>query len=112
MDLSSLKDWFLGLGAQYGVDPIIFGAIYIGAIPFFSASVAWIIRNYRQKKSIVLPTLTAGFFFISAYLYLIIVGKNVPYWVYLFVVLLALFGAFSTVKKIKAKIQEELPGEV
>jgi len=40
MDLGALKEWFLGLGQQYHVNPIIFGAIYVGAIPFFSASVA------------------------------------------------------------------------
>ena len=59
----------MGLGEQYGVNPIIFGSIYIGAIPFFSLSVAWLVRNLRQKKSIIVPTLLSGFFFISAYLY-------------------------------------------
>ena len=40
MDWSLVKDWFLNLGQQYNVNPIIFGAIYVGAIPLFSASVA------------------------------------------------------------------------
>jgi hypothetical protein len=35
------------------------------------------VRNYRQRKSLVLPVLSAGFCFISAYLYLIIAGRNV-----------------------------------
>ncbi len=26
--------WFMGLSEDYGVNPIIFGAIYLGAIPF------------------------------------------------------------------------------
>ena len=90
MDWSSLKDWFLQLGEQYGVNPIIFGAIYVGAIPFFSLSIAWLVNNFRKKKSIVLPALLAGFFFISAYLYLIIAGKNVPFWVYSFVAFLVI----------------------
>lgn len=33
--LEMAKDWFLGLGEQYGVNPLIFGSIYVGAIPFF-----------------------------------------------------------------------------
>ena len=41
------------------------------------------------------------FFFISAYLYLIIAGRNVPFWVYLFIALLVGFGAWSTIKKIR-----------
>lgn len=107
MDWSSLKDWFLELGEQYGVNPIIFGAIYVGAIPFFTLSIAWLVNNFRKKKSIVLPALLAGFFFISAYLYLIIVGKNVPFWVYSFVALLVIFSTWSTIKKVKSRIHEE-----
>lgn len=100
-------DWFLGLGAQYGVNPIIFGSIYVGAIPFFTLSLGWLIRNLRQKKSIVLPGLSAGFFFISAYLYLLIAGQNIPVWVYGVVVLLIGVGVYSTVQKVRAGVSEE-----
>lgn len=89
---------------EYGVNPIIFGAIYVGAIPFFSLSIGWLIRNYRKDKSIVLPALSAMFFFISAYIYLIFAGKNVPWWVYGVVVLLIIIGAYSTVKKVRTQI--------
>ncbi len=105
--LASLKEWFLGLGSKYGVNPIIFGAIYVGAIPIFTLSVAWIIRNYRNKKSIVLPVMAAGFCFVSAYLYLIIVGNNVPVWVYLLIIGLVIFGAFSTVRKVRQGLRDE-----
>lgn len=103
----TITDWFFNLGAQYNVNPWIFGAIYVGAIPFFSLSIAWLIKNYRSGKSIVLPALLAMFFFISAYIYLIFVGKNVPVWVYGAVVLLIIFGAYSTVKKIRRRVKED-----
>jgi len=106
MDLGALKEWFLGLGQQYHVNPIIFGAIYVGAIPFFSASVVWLVRNYRRRKSIVLPTLSAGFCFISAYLYLIIAGRNVPLWVYGAVLAMIVLGVVSTIKKVRKQIRE------
>ena len=70
----SFVEWFLGLGEAYGVNPIIFGSIYVGAIPFFTLSMGWLVRNLRQKKPITQPALLAGFFFISAYLYLMIAG--------------------------------------
>jgi len=38
--------WFMSLGKQYGVNPIIFGVIYVGAIPFFTLSIAWLVKNY------------------------------------------------------------------
>jgi ABC-type Co2+ transport system permease subunit len=94
------------LGDDYGVNPLIFGAIYVGAIPFFSFSIGWLIRNYRQGKSIMLPAIVALFFFISAYIYLIFAGKNVPFWVYGIVILLVTFGAYSTVKKIRTQVKD------
>lgn len=100
------KEWFLSLGDEYGVNPIIFGSIYVGAIPFFTLSIGWLVRNYRQKKSIVIPALSSTFFFISAYLYLIIAGENVPWWVYGIVVLMIAYGAWSTYKKIKHRIED------
>lgn len=106
MSFESVSEWFFGLGAQYGVNPLIFGAIYVGAIPFFTISIGWIVKNYRHGKSVVPPALSAMFFFISAYLYLIVAGKNVPWWVYGVVVLLLAVGAYSTIKKIRRQIGE------
>ena len=37
--MDAAHQWILDLGAQYGVNPYIFGAIYVGAIPFFLFSV-------------------------------------------------------------------------
>ncbi|WP_138430063.1 hypothetical protein [Fodinibius saliphilus] len=104
--LELVKVWFFGLGQQYGVNPIIFGSIYIGAIPFFSLSIGWLVRNYRLQKSIVLPSLLATFFFISAYLYLIVVGQNVPWWVYGIVLLMVLCGVYSTYTNVKKRIKD------
>ncbi len=102
----SLQDWFFSLGENYGVDPIIFGSIYVGAIPFFMLSIAWLVRNRRVGKSIVLPVLSAGAFFVSAYVYLAIVGRNIPIWVWFFLGALILYGIWSTVRNVRAKIAE------
>ncbi|WP_412061921.1 hypothetical protein [Rubrivirga sp. IMCC45206] len=107
-----LREWFFGLGAAYGVDPLVFGGIYVGAIPLFFASLAWLGRNVRARKSPVLPILAAGACFVSAYVYLIIAGENVPLWVYGFVALLVAFGAWSTARSIRttiAKAKAEAP---
>ncbi len=105
--LTQLKTWFFGLGEQYNVNPVIFGAIYVAAIPFFSASIAWLVRNIRSSKSIILPALSAGLCFVSAYLYLIVVGRNVPLWVYFFILAMVVFGAYSTVQKVRQRSQAE-----
>jgi|GEM_PF-49568 pyruvate/2-oxoglutarate dehydrogenase complex dihydrolipoamide dehydrogenase (E3) component len=104
--LEMAKDWFLSLGEEYGVNPLIFGSIYVGAIPFFTLSLGWLVKNYRKGKNIAIPALSTTFFFISAYLYLIVAGKNVPWWVYGVVVLLVAGGAYSTVKKIRSRVSD------
>lgn len=104
--ISRIIDWFLGLSDEYGVNPFIFGAIYVGAIPFFTISVAWIVRNYRAEKSIALPVIAATACFVSAYVYLMIAGENVPWWVYGVVIGMLLYGAWSTYQNVNNKIND------
>ncbi|MEP6945721.1 MAG: hypothetical protein ABJA02_07370 [Acidobacteriota bacterium] len=106
MNWETIHDWFFSLGGNYGVDPLVFGAIYVGAIPFFSLSIGWLIRNYRRGRSIVVPAISAMFFFVSAYIYLIFAGKNVPIWVYGIVILLVIIGVWSTLKRIQKQLQK------
>ncbi|MBX7457503.1 hypothetical protein K3152_04515 [Qipengyuania sp. 1NDH17] len=102
--LSDINLWFLSLGTDYGVNPYIFGGIYVGAIPFFLASIAWLVKRARAGQSTVVPTMLAGFFFVSAYLYLAIVGENIPVWVWIFLVALVAYGAWSTIRDTRRKI--------
>ena len=104
--LSAIQDWFLGLGARYGVDPIVFGVIYVGAIPFFLLSIAWLVRRLRAGRSIVLPVLCAGFCFVSAYLYLAIFGRDIPVWVWAVLGLLVAYGAFSTIRDVRKRARK------
>ncbi len=102
--LADLNQWFLSFGAEYGVNPYIFGAIYVGAIPFFLASIAWLVRRAKAGRSTVLPTLCAGFCFVSAYLYLAVAGRNIPVWVWIFLGVLVVYGAWSSIRDTRKKI--------
>jgi len=102
--IEGFTDWFLSLGADYGVNPWIFGAIYVGAIPFFLASIAWLVKRARVGRSTVIPALCAGFCFVSAYLYLAIAGRNIPMWVWAFLAILVAWGAWSTIRDTRRKI--------
>ena len=99
----TFKEWFLSLGKKYNVNPYIFGGIYLSAIPFFFLCLGWTIKNIKKKKPVVLPLLLTGFCFISAYLYLIIAGKNIPVWVYIFIGVMIVYGIYSSAKTIKKK---------
>ena len=96
----AFREWFLELGDQYNVNPYIFGSIYIGAIPFFLICLHWTIKNIRNGRPIVLPLMLTGLCFISAYLYLIVVGRNIRSWVYILIGVMIIYGVYSTFKKI------------
>lgn len=108
MELEFVHEWLMGLSANYNVNPYIFAGIYVGAIPFFTLSVAWIIRNKRRGDSITLPVISTGFFLSSAYLYLMIAGENVPLWVYVLIIALLGYGMYSTFNKIRNTQKEKV----
>lgn len=110
--IEGVQDWFLSLGREYGVNPLVFGTIYVGAIPFFFASIGWLVKRARAGRSTVLPTLCAGFCFVSAYLYLAIAGRNIPLWVWIFLAALVAYGAIANIRSVRAKIREaQLAGD-
>lgn len=96
--------WYLSIGNQYDVDPIVFGLIYLGAIPLFLFSVGWIIRNRRSQKPIVVPVILAGFFFLSSYLYIMIDGENIPWWIYMIIFGWIGYCGYVTIQQVKARI--------
>ena len=102
--LENAQAWVMGLGAHYGVNPVIFGAIYVGAIPFFLLFTGMAVKRLRAGQSAVLPVLAAGLCFISAYLYLAIVGRGIPLWVWGFLAIIVIYGAWSAIKGFRAKL--------
>ncbi|CAM3568506.1 hypothetical protein DESA109040_16720 [Deinococcus saxicola] len=103
--LQSLIDWIsmttVILSEQYGVNPVIFGLLYFGTMPLFALSVAWWIRSFRRGESPFLPAAVTGVLFISAYLYVLVAGRNLPVWVYFFMAAMLTLGVLSTWKQLK-----------
>ena len=99
MDWQVLQDWIVGLSDQYGVNPVIFAIIYLGAIPFFVLSIAWLVRNRRRSQPIYFPLLSVGFFSASAYVYLFIAGQNIPIWVYGVIAGLLVYASWRLLRK-------------
>jgi hypothetical protein len=95
--------WFMALGEPYGVNPIIFGSIYIGAVPFFWIAITWLVRNLRTGKPVNGPVIMACACASSSYIYLIIAGQNVPVWVYAIIGSLIGYAVWSTLKTVRKK---------
>ena len=102
--IAQAQAWVMALGESYGVNPVIFGAIYVGAIPFFLLFTALAVKRLRAGQPAVLPILAAGLCFVSAYLYLAVVGHDIPLWVWLFIGALVSYGAWSAVRDFRKKL--------
>ena len=102
----AIKQYYTILGQKYHVDPVIFVGIHIIATPLFLAAVAWIVYNHKKSKSIFLPALTAALVFNAANIYLVIAGRNVPFWIYLIIATTTIMSGYFSIRKIQKKLHD------
>ncbi|MGA2763843.1 MAG: hypothetical protein ABSG17_10810 [Spirochaetia bacterium] len=90
---------------NYGVNPVVFLAILFGASPVFYYSIYRMVRAVAQKRMNEI-TLWSMIFLLSTaapYLYVLVAGKNLPWWVYIIVGLLLAQGVWSLVRRVRKK---------
>ena len=107
--LTQFKDWVISLGEKHDVDPLILGSLYfISKVSCFTL-LGFVLRNIRAKKPFLTLVLCAGVCFTIPYVYIMIVGRNIPFWVYILIGLIFTYGAYSIWKKVTEK-QELVDG--
>jgi hypothetical protein len=97
--------WLASLGEDYGVDPLIYAILYVGAAPFFFGSLAWLIRSIRRRKSLVAPAISTAFSFSLPTLYVFVAGRGLPWWIYATLVGLAVIGGIGVAGRIGAALR-------
>lgn len=102
----AVKGYYTNLGETYEVDPILFVGIHVVATPLFAAAVWWIVYNKKKHLSLVLPAVVAAFIFNAANIYLVLWGRNIPWWIYLILGATTVISTYFTVKKIRKKLVE------
>jgi hypothetical protein len=100
----AIVNYYKEIGERYSVDPVIFVGIHIIATPLFAAAVWWIIYNKKKHRSLVTPVIVATLVFNAANIYLIAVGKNIPWWIYAIVVTTTIISSYFTIKKVRKKL--------
>ncbi len=96
-------DWLRRLAVQYQVNPVVFASLYLGAIPFTIASVAWAARNHRLGRPNWLPIGLACLSFSSATLYVLIAGRNLPPAAYVVLGLILAYGLWAVRHSLRKK---------
>jgi len=102
----AIKNYYTTVGNKYNVNPIIFLGIHIVATPLFLLSVAWLIKNYRQKKELALPAILSVFIFNAANIYLVIIGKNIPWWIFTFLVITTIVSGYFSFLEARRKMKK------
>jgi ABC-type Co2+ transport system permease subunit len=100
-------EWLGSLGEEYGVDPVVYAILYVGAAPFFFGSLTWLIRRHRERRSAMAPAVSAAFFFSLPALYVVVAGRDLPAWVYLVLAALAVVGTVAAVRRVRDAIRTE-----
>jgi hypothetical protein len=102
-----IKEHYMLLARTYGVDPAIFIGIHVVVTPIFIVSVSWLIRNYRSGKDITLPLIVTIILYNIANIFLVISGKNIPWYIYAAIAATTLFTGYFSYGRIRKKMQSE-----
>lgn len=97
--------WLASLGQQYGVDPVVYAILYVGSAPFFFGSLAWLIRRIRHHESWGAPAASTAFFFSLPTLYVILAGRNLPWWAWAVLAVLTMIGAVTVIGRIRRELR-------
>jgi len=103
--IDTFKDWVVDLGDKHGVDPVLIFFLYLISKVCLIVCLGWTVNNIRLKKPFTMQLLLAGVSFCIPYSYLIIVGRNIPLWIYLIIAVVFTLGAYSIWKKVSTKIE-------
>ncbi len=90
---------------QYGVNPMVFVIIYLGSVPIFYYSLYRVLRALGKK--LVNEIMLWGSVFLCAniapFLYVIVFGRNIPWWVYGIIALLIGQAVWSLIMRLRKK---------
>ena len=90
---------------DYGVDPVVFLVIYLASAPIFYYSLFRMARALAKKLSGEI--MLWSFVFLSAtvapFVYVLLFGRNLPWWVYVVIALLIGQGIFSVIRNLRRK---------
>lgn len=100
-------EWLTELGEKHEVNPLLLGCLYLVSKVSMVTFLGFVVRNLRAKKPFVILLLCACVSFCVPYTYIIIAGKNIPFWVYGFMAVVFIYGGYTIWKTITKK-QEQI----
>jgi hypothetical protein len=91
-------------GQRHGVNPVVFGVLYVIHHPLFWGTVAWIVVRVRQRLLIWPHSLLAAAFWLMPYAYIVLSARQMPWWVIAGIVAIAVVGGYRAYKEFRDRI--------
>lgn len=91
---------------DYGVDPLVFLAIYLVSVPIFYYALFRTVRAVAKQldeKEIMLWSMLFLSTTVAPFVYVLFFGRNLPWWVYGIIVLVIAQGVFSLIRTLRRK---------
>jgi len=96
----------------YGVDPVVFLLIYLACAPVFYYSLFRMIRAAAVRRANEAMFWSTVFLcaVVAPFLYVLVFGRNLPWWVYGVIVLLVGQGVLTLGRKLRGKSTSRADG--
>lgn len=90
---------------EYGVDPVIFLVIYLGAAPVFYYSLYRMARALAKKVGGEVMLWSTVFLasVVAPFIYVLLFGRNLPWWVYAIIAVIVGQGVISLIGNLRKK---------
>jgi len=94
---------------NYGVDPAVFLIFYLASAPVFYFSIFRMVRALARKLPNEITLWSMVFLAATAapFLYVLLFGRNLPWWIYAVIGLLIAQGVYSLVRRLTKKPPEK-----
>jgi hypothetical protein len=102
--LQNVYGYYLEISTKYAVNPVVFISIHAVCTPLLMLNIWWLLRTKKQGKPIITPMLCAIVLYNIANVYLVVVGRNIPLYIYLMLVAFTIYSGYISVKKIREKL--------
>lgn len=95
----------------YGVDPVIFLALYLGCGPVWYFSLFRTLRALaaRRMQQVMIWSSVFMIATVLPFLYVLLFGHNIPWWVYVLILLLVVQGLYGLVRKARSGRHTAVP---
>ena len=98
-----INTWLIQIKQNYGVNPLIFAAIYCAGIIPFWFSVYKIVAGLRRKnfKQVKIFAIVLAIVIIAPFTYVAVWGHNLPFWFWIIAAILITYSTYSVFRKLK-----------